>query len=101
MNDFIEEDFLEEPEYEDIEQMFAEMRDHMTASHIVSVAEDGELEALLASSFSFDRDTAELLRRLALVLRRIPESREHIADHLDEIATMIESLIPKEAEEEE
>jgi hypothetical protein len=88
---------IDEPEYEELEEMHAALRDHMVADHILRVTDDQEQRELLSSLFAQNRVLAETLRSFAMVLRRVPATAEGIADSLETIANTVS---PEEPEEE-
>jgi hypothetical protein len=83
---------MSEPEYEDIEEMHAALRDHLRATDITSDTET------IATLFSVVRYTAEALGGMALVLRRHPSSAERIAGRLTDLANGLNELVLDEPE---
>jgi hypothetical protein len=81
---------------DEIDEMHDDLRDYLLASDLVAVLtqdDEGGLEELVANLYRVVRHSATSLQAMALVLRRIPESRERIADGLDELAGALNELV--------
>jgi cytochrome P450 len=75
----------DELDYDDLEEMHAALRDHLSASDVVSLAESDQAIACeaIANLFAVFRTTAEALGATALALRRQPTLAERLAQGLD------------------
>lgn len=93
----------DEPDFEVVEEMHVEMREHMFASDLLAVATTEEAERVLAHHFALIRGMVDLLADFAMVLGRLPtpEMATMIADKLREVSESLEANLPVKADEEE
>lgn len=93
-------DTIDPDDEEAVEEMLVKMREHLLADHTVRVLSQEEMTNAVARTFGVFRQTGDTIANLAMVLRRVPSTREMVADHLDEIANMLWGIVPIEDEEE-
>ena len=94
---------FEEPDFEAVEEMLVEVREHMFASDLLAVATTEEAQEVVASHLALIRTLADALANYAMVLGRIPtpETATMIADDLRELAEGLRDGLPVKADEEE
>ena len=79
------------PDYEDVEQMHAELRDHLMATDLMSADPDAARDAV-ANLFGLIRFASESTQQIAMALRWKPANAESAADGLDALAVALDEL---------
>jgi hypothetical protein len=88
----------DEPEFEDIEELHAQMRSLLRAQVLLDATEHdpGELRDVIAEMLDQIRHTGEVIRAWARVLRMQPTMAERIADWMTDIADVLDPVAPED-----
>ena len=79
------------PDFDDVEEMHAELRDHLMATDLMAADPDTARDAV-ANLFGLIRFATESTERIAMALRWQPANAEGAADGLDALAAALTEL---------
>jgi hypothetical protein len=78
-------------DYDDVEEMHAELRDHLMATDLMAADPDTARDAV-ANLFGLIRFARESTQQIAMSLRWKPANAESAADGLDALAVALDEL---------